>query len=70
MPGTVALTLAEAATILDNPPMTVQEIRALIRVLGWQPDGKRYSGQVGHPPDTFEAGRIMRLHAWWAQRPR
>jgi hypothetical protein len=68
MPGTVAFTLAEAATILD-PPMTEQQMRALIRVLGWQPDGKRYSGQVGHPPDTFGAERIMRLHAWWTQRP-
>ena len=57
----LAFTLAEAATVLD-PPMTEQQLRLIVRALGWQPDGKRYTGRRGHPEATFDAAAIMRLH--------
>lgn len=62
MAANLAFTLAEAATILD-PPMTEAQLRAITGALGWQPDGSRYSGRPGRPAATFEAAKIMRLHA-------
>ena len=61
MAETLAFTLAEAATILD-PPLSERQLRMIIRALGWQPSGKRYSGRRGHPEATFDAAAIMRLH--------
>lgn len=57
----VALTLAEAATLLD-PPMTERQLRAIVRALRWQPAGWRHNGH-GHPYATYQAADIMRLHA-------
>ena len=48
--------------ILD-PPMTEQQLRAIVRVLGWQPDGHRRTGHVGRPAPAYRAERIMALHA-------
>jgi hypothetical protein len=62
MAVSVAFTLAEAATVLD-PPMTEQQLRLVVRALGWQPAGKRYTGRRGHPEVTYDAGQIMGLHA-------
>ena len=58
----IAFTLSEAAGIL-NPPLTEQQLRMIIKALGWQPAGKRHTGRGGHPFDTFDAAQIMRLHA-------
>lgn len=62
MPAAVALTLAEAATVLD-PPMSERQLRAIVRALGWPPSGKRYTGRSGRPAPCYEAGEIIRLHA-------
>ena len=60
MAGT-ALTLAEAATIL-NPPITERDLRAIVRALHWQPTGHRSNGRPGHPWPLYDAEQIMKLH--------
>jgi hypothetical protein len=65
MPATVTLTLAEAAQVLD-PPMTEQQLRLMVRVLGWQPCGERangHPGRSGRQKATYDAAEILRLHA-------
>jgi hypothetical protein len=65
MPATVTLTLAEAAQVLD-PPMTEQQLRQIVRALGWEPGGERGNGHPGRPgrqKATFDAAEILRLHA-------
>lgn len=57
----VALTLAEAATLLD-PPMSEHQLRVIVRALRWRPAGTRPSGRAGHPPLTYDAARLMALH--------
>jgi hypothetical protein len=62
VPAAVTLTLAEAATLLD-PPMTEQQLRRIVRALGWQPRTGRYTGRRGRPADAYDAVRLMELHA-------
>ena len=62
MAVSVAFTLGEAAEVLD-PPLTEDQLRRIIRALGWKPAGHRYSGRSGHPPATWDMARIQRLHA-------
>jgi len=62
MAVTLAFTLAEAATVL-NPPLSEHQLRMIVRALGWQPCGKRYTGKGGHPFGTYDAARLMELHA-------
>jgi len=57
-----ALTLAEAAQILD-PPMTERQLRAIIGALGWQSAGTRPSGRRGRPAATYPWQQITELHA-------
>lgn len=61
MAANLAFTLAEAATVLD-PPLSEQQLRMVIRALGRQPDGHRYTGRSGHPASTYDAAWLMRLH--------
>ena len=58
----VTLTLAEAAAILD-PPLTEKQLRAIITQLGWPPDGHRRTGRIGHPWPTYDAAKLLQLHA-------
>lgn len=58
----VTLTLAEAATVLD-PPVTEQQLRAIVTALGWQPHGARHTGKAGRPAPCYDATRLMQLHA-------
>ena len=58
----VSLTIAEAVTVL-SPPVGEQQLRQIIRALGWKPSGHRHTGRDGRPAATFEASQIMRLHA-------
>lgn len=58
----VALTLAEAAQVLD-PPVTEKQLRDIISALRWEPAGWRHNGRPGHPTATFPAARLMKLHA-------
>jgi hypothetical protein len=62
MATALAFTLAEAATVLD-PPMTEQQLRAIVTALGWQPDGHRHTGRAGRPAPAYDATRLMQLHA-------
>lgn len=56
----VALTLTEAASVLE-PPITEHQLRIIIRALAIQPVGNRYSGQAGRPQATYDATELTRL---------
>jgi len=56
------LTLAEAATIL-SPPITEQQLRAIISALGWRHSGARYTGRSGRPVLTYPWADLSGLHA-------
>jgi hypothetical protein len=58
----VALTLGEVVAVLD-PPMTEQQLVLIIRALGWQPVGCRHNGKPGRPQSTYDATRLLALHA-------
>jgi hypothetical protein len=62
MPTAVTLTLAEAVAVLD-PPMTEQQLRAIVTALGWEPAGQRHTGRAGRPAAAYDATRLMGLHA-------
>ena len=62
MAVTVALTLAEAVTVLQ-PPLTERQLRQIIGALGWQPSGHRRNGHAGRPMHTYDAQQILALHA-------
>lgn len=64
MPVSLAFTLAEASELLD-PPMTVTQLRHSILAVGLKPAGRRYTGRGGHPTDTFDWERLVKLHAGW-----
>jgi hypothetical protein len=58
----VALTLSEAATILE-PPIPEKHLRQIVTILGWQPTGWRRTGKPGHPHPEYSWADITRLHA-------
>jgi hypothetical protein len=58
----VALTVAEAVTVLD-PPLTELQLRQIVRGVGLRPCGKRRTGRAGPPAATYDAAQIIRLHA-------
>jgi hypothetical protein len=58
----VALTLAEAAMVLD-PPVTEQQLRQIVTALGWKPSGWRRRPTRGHPFPEYSAEQILKLHA-------
>ncbi len=58
----VALTLGEAAQVLD-PPMTEQQLRVIVTALRWQPRGWRRTGRIGHPYPVYDWAQIAGLHA-------
>ncbi len=58
----VTLTLAEAAMVLD-PPVSEQQLRAIVTALGWQPHGVRHTGKAGRPAPAYDAGELLKLHA-------
>lgn len=58
----VTLTLGEAAMVLD-PPLSEQQLRAIIGALGWQPSGHRHTGRAGRPVAAYDATRILTLHS-------
>jgi hypothetical protein len=58
----LAFTIAEAAEVL-HPHITEKQLRAIIRELGWKPDGVRRTGRSGHPVATFDSARLMQLYA-------
>src|SRR5258707_13853034 len=61
-----ALTLTEAATILQ-PPMTERQLRHIVTALGWPPAGWRHTGRSGRPAPTYPWHDLTGLHP--AQAP-
>lgn len=61
MSSDVTFTLAEAALLL--PPLTEPQLRQLVRALGWQPAGRRRTGQAGRPAPVYPAADLFQLHA-------
>lgn len=59
-----ALTLAEAAQVLD-PPVTERQLRLIVAALrgSVHPVGVRRTGRQGKPVCTYDAETLMRLHA-------
>jgi hypothetical protein len=62
MPTAITLTLAEASQVLD-PPMSEQQLRAIVTALGWLPHGVRHTGRAGRPTAAYDATRLLQLHA-------
>lgn len=62
MATAVTLTLAEAAMVLD-PPLSEQQLRAMVTALGWQPHSQRHTGRAGRPVAAYDATRLLELHA-------
>jgi 2-keto-3-deoxy-L-rhamnonate aldolase RhmA len=58
----VTLTLAEAAMVL-SPPVSEQQLRAMVTALRWQPCGHRHTGRAGRPAPAYSAKRLLELHA-------
>lgn len=55
-------TAEDAAAILD-PPMTVEQVRALIKSAAIQPAGQRRTGRRGRPAPTYDSEVLLRAHA-------
>lgn len=54
-------TAEDAANLLD-PPMTLEEVRALIRATRLTPVGTRHTGRRGRPADVYDSATILRAH--------
>ena len=57
----IRFTLAEAAPLL-NPPVTPEQLAAMVRALRLQPAGTRRTGKPGRPVRTFDWKQITLLH--------
>jgi len=55
-------TVEDAATLLD-PPITADEVRALITAARIQPTGLRRTGRRGRAPFVYDPTDLMRGHA-------
>jgi hypothetical protein len=58
----VDFTVDEAASWLD-PPISRDQLAALIAALGIRPVGKRRRPGKGRPALTYDAAELMRLHS-------
>ena len=57
-----SLTLDELTDLLD-PPMTVEEVKALITFIRLRPCGRRINGRRGRPVLEYDAAIVMAAHA-------
>jgi hypothetical protein len=58
----VEFTLSEAASVLD-PPLSEQQLRVIVRALGWAPTGWQHPGTGrSHPVACYDAARLLALH--------
>lgn len=57
----VELTIAEATQLLE-PPIGERQLAEIIRALRIKPAGKRRTGHVGRPADTYDWTTITELH--------
>lgn len=55
-------TIEEAAALLD-PPITTEELRALVTAARTHPRGQRRTGRRGRPHFTYDPADLMRAHA-------
>ncbi|GAA2092381.1 hypothetical protein [Actinomadura alba] len=55
-------TVEDAAHLLD-PPMTVEQVRALITAAGIRPAGHRRTGRPGRPAPAYDPAVLLRAHA-------
>lgn len=58
----VALTLPELAAVLD-PPMTEDQLRSVVALLGLRAAGVRRTGTRGRPRPAYDAREIMQIHS-------
>ena len=59
MPG---LTLNELADLLD-PPVTIDQVHHMVRLIKLEPCGWRHSGRPARPTALYDAATIMELHS-------
>ena len=58
-----ALTVHELADYLD-PPLTVEQVKCLIKLMGLRPCGyRRVQGKRGRPADLYDSRAVMLAHA-------
>ena len=55
------LTIAELASLLD-PPVTLDQVKYLVRVLKLEQTGVRKTKQPGRPAPTYNAKIVMQEH--------
>lgn len=55
-------TAEDAANLLD-PPLTIEEVRALIRATRLTPVGTRRTGRRGRPAEIYDSDTLLRAHA-------
>lgn len=55
-------TAEDAAALLD-PPMSVEEVRALIRLAHIPAVGQRRTGRRGRPAPAYDPALLLRAHA-------
>ena len=55
-------TADDAATTLD-PAMTSAQVRAMIDLLGIEPNGRRHTGRRGKPLPTYDPSTLQEAHA-------
>lgn len=58
----MAMTLPELATVLD-PPMTEDQLRSVVLLLGIKAAGTRQTGTRGRPRPAYDVREIMQVHA-------
>jgi hypothetical protein len=54
--------IEDAAAILD-PPITADELRALVAAARITPTGTRRTGRRGRPREVYDPSELMRAHA-------
>lgn len=59
--GEVLLTLKEAVSQL-YPPVTEEQLTAMVHVTQLQPRGYRRTGLAGRPARTYPMGELYKLH--------
>lgn len=57
----ITMTIAELTQVLQ-PPVTVQQLRAMVKAARIQPTGWRPTGKPGHPWPEYDYADIARLH--------
>ncbi len=62
MAANLAFTIPEACEML-SPAISEKQLSEIIRVLRWEPAGRKYTGRAGRPALTWDWAQICELHA-------